>query len=679
MLRAALPYRRRLQFATASACLTGTTVAAAAYVVRANDNDVRPLSKETVRVGRQWSNSTQCSFGDDNSSTTALIPSLSPLLSIQQVTDDIAQYTSLVLPTLEALHRAARLFATAATMAVDYQCYSIQRQQPRSMLSQLYKWTFLTSNEKDMIVNEDRELKRHELENAIDRLEKDLERAQHDYVNGPSGSETKYNTTSLSDRTLAKRAQKEVMLEIARDLSDAQDALSSLHNEDDTQNAKNNIHCRNALRLLRLCRTNGGVYVKVGQHLANLDLLLPEEYIQTLSSLFDNAPVSSYQDVCEVIKEELGSSPDELFRDFSTEPLASASLAQVHTAICKETGRKLAIKVQHRGLRETSRGDLFAMTYVVKLAEKMFDDFNFGWICEELTPQLPKELNFVNEGKNAEAAAAHLKQTTLDCIVPKIVWDVTNHRVLTMEFEEGFRATDVTKIDEAGLLRRDVAKLISSVFNSMIFIDGFVHCDPHEANVLLRPHPHKKGKPQIVLVDHGLYKKLDAGFKLSYARLWKSIVVADIPGIESSCESLGVKKMYPLLAAMLTSRPFDEVVERSQTNSFDVSQGGGGGDKAVIRGYAQRYLSEIISMLDIVPRQMLLIFKMNDCLRHVDYALGSPANTLVVAGRYASRAVYESDQKQKRYFDRIKSWVSYLRVLLRINTYELWTRLTLSQ
>lgn len=90
---------------------------------------------------------------------------------------------------------------------------------------------------------------------------------------------------------------------------------------------------------------------------------------------------------------------------------------------------------------------------------------------------------------------------------------------------------------------REVAKLISSVFNAQIFGPGFVHCDPHEANVLLREHPLKKGKPQIVLVDHGLYKKLDEDFQESYARLWKGIVMADIPEIKSSCEQLGVHKM----------------------------------------------------------------------------------------------------------------------------------------
>ena len=127
---------------------------------------------------------------------------------------------------------------------------------------------------------------------------------------------------------------------------------------------------------------------------------------------------------------------------------------------------------------------------------------------------------------------------------------------------------------------------------------------------------------------------------------------------------------------MLTSRPFDEVVERSQSGSFDASTGNGGGDKHVIRGYAQRYIKEIIDMLDIVPRQMLLIFKMNDCLRHVDMALGSPANNLVVAGRYASARVYESDkQSGGGFISLLRSWMSYINVILRINMYEIGTRL----
>jgi aarF domain-containing kinase len=354
-------------------------------------------------------------------------------------------------------------------------------------------------------------------------------------------------------------------------------------------------------------------------------------------------------------------------------------LAQVHTATCKQSGKKLAIKIQHRGLRETSKGDLFALTAVVRIAERLFDEFNLGWICDEIAPNLPKELDFTNEGKNAEAASAHLQKSGLDCVVPRVLWRtttgqqfLTSERVLTMEFEVGFPATDVERIDSIGICRRETAKLISSVFNAQIFENGLVHCDPHQSNVLLREHPRKKGKPQIVLVDHGLYKRLDPSFQESYARLWTGIVMADISAIKGACERLGVDKMYPLLAAMLTSRPFDEVIERSRTRSLDAAPASGSGDKAVIKLYAQRYLREIIDMLDIVPRQMLLIFKMNDCLRHVDCALGSPANNLVVAGKYASKRVFHSDIREGSVLRLLKSWLSYAHVLIRINSYEMW-------
>merc|ERR1712086_934694 len=105
---------------------------------------------------------------------------------------------------------------------------------------------------------------------------------------------------------------------------------------------------------------------------------------------------------------------------------------------------------------------------------------------------------------------------------------------------------------------------------------------------------------------------------------------------------------------------------------------------AVIRGYAQKYLKDIIAMLDVVPRQMLLIFKMNDCLRHVDTALGSQVNNLVVAGKYASRRVFESDRRKHRQSNGgvlglLRVWLSYVRVLIRINSYELFSRLQIKQ
>jgi aarF domain-containing kinase len=148
-----------------------------------------------------------------------------------------------------------------------------------------------------------------------------------------------------------------------------------------------------------------------------------------------------------VILEELGDYPEHIFDSFEEEPIASASLAQVHIAREKLTGRKLAIKVQHRGLRETSKGDLLALESIVRVIDRVFDEFKWGWIVDEIAPNLPKELDFKHEGRNGERAEKHLKQSGLDCIVPKVHWDHTTERVLCMDFEHGYSVTNIEEID----------------------------------------------------------------------------------------------------------------------------------------------------------------------------------------------------------------------------------------
>ena len=493
----------------------------------------------------------------------------------------------------------------------------------------------------------------------------DLEREKR--IKGLEEAQVAY--TSPKDKILLSsgKTKEEIILEqrnavytAAEQLAEAEDMISEIGDP------KGLIHKKAATRLLKLCQKNGGSYIKVGQHLANLDYLIPNEYIVVLSTLFDASPKSSYEDVCAVIQEDLGMHPDELFDSFEKEPIASASLAQVHVAYEKESGRKLAIKVQHRGLRETSKGDILALVATVDMVGMMFKDFKFGWIAEEIAPQLPKELDFCNEGKNAERASVDMTKNGMACIIPKIRWNHTSERVLTMEFEEGFKATDLESIEKAGLKKSDVSKLISSVFNSQVFLSSFVHCDPHPANVLIRAN--KNGKPEMVLVDHGLYKQIDDEFRIRYANLWKSLMLADLRGIEESCKALGVDETYTLLAAILTSRPYDEIMERSKTGSlYGKVNTESKMDRAIIQGYAQQFLSDIIEILGTLPRQMLLLLKMNDCLRHIDYTLGSPTNTLVVAGKYASMAVLQDQMlNNPTVKGRFLAILDFMQVILRV-------------
>ena len=130
---------------------------------------------------------------------------------------------------------------------------------------------------------------------------------------------------------------------------------------------------------------------------------------------------------------------------------------------------------------------------------------------------------------------------------------------------------------------------------------------------------------------------------------------------------------------MLMSRPFDEVLERSKTKSFSAKKKiDDKSDAAMIRGYAQQYIGEIIKLLDKVPRQMLLLFKMNDCLRHIDHALGSNSTkNLVIAGKYAVRASYKDDNKignkykPRTFMSDFKKWLSFITVMSRIRLYEI--------
>ena len=159
-------------------------------------------------------------------------------------------------------------------------------------------------------------------------------------------------------------------------------------------------------------------------------------------------------------------------------------------------------------------------------------------------------------------------------------------------------------------------------------------------------------------------------------------MMADLKGIKEACHNLGVDRAYTLFAAMLTARPFDEIIERSKTGSFSAPNASPDSqvDKAVIRGYAKQFLKDIFDLLGILPPQMLLLLKMNDCLRHIDFALGSPTNTLVVAGKYASKAVYEDRLKnhQLSIVQKWKTWFAYVKVTFKIQIHDIGAWLYLS-
>ncbi|XP_074005259.1 aarF domain-containing protein kinase 1 isoform X7 [Numenius arquata] len=230
---------------------------------------------------------------------------------------------------------------------------------------------------------------------------------------------------------------------------------------------KSQVHLRSAERLRELCCANRGTFIKVGQHLGALDYLLPEEYTRTLKVLHSQAPQSTRQEIEQVIREDLGKEIKELFVSFEDTPLGAASLAQVHKAVLQD-GRTVAVKIQHPKVQAQSSKDILLMEVLLLVVKQIFPDFEFMWLVEEAKKNLPLELDFLNEGRNAEKVAHMLKNF------------------------------DFLKIS------RNLGKL----YSEMIFVNGFVHCDPHPGNVLVKKCP-ASGKAHIILLDHGLYQDVE--------------------------------------------------------------------------------------------------------------------------------------------------------------------------
>ena len=179
-------------------------------------------------------------------------------------------------------------------------------------------------------------------------------------------------------------------------------------------------------------------------------------------------------------------------------------------------------------------------------------------LVEEMSQSLPQELDFANEARNSERARANLRcDHRSDVNVPRIFWNATRKRVLTMERMDGCVANDVAALKRMGIDTRAVSSLLSQVFSEMIFLHGFVHADPHAGNVLVQRRSATDARPRLILLDHGLYRELTREFRLSYAHLWQSLIRGDREGIETYAQKMNAGDMYPLFASMLTRKTSD--------------------------------------------------------------------------------------------------------------------------
>jgi aarF domain-containing kinase len=278
---------------------------------------------------------------------------------------------------------------------------------------------------------------------------------------------------------------------------------------------------------------NQGLLIKTGQFLGTRPDVLPDAYVDVLAGLQDEVPPESFANIRTHVERELGRTLEEMFSEFSETPVASASLAQVHRAVLKD-GRVCAVKVQYPGIEHVVDIDLANMSFFISLLNKLDRSMDYRFVAEEMRKHIPLELDFINEGHNAERVAADFADVD-DVVVPKIYWDYTSRRVLTMEYMDGIKITDLAGLERIGVTTADVAKILVYAFAEMIVKFGFFHADPHPGNLMVLPGP------KLVLIDFGQAKNLEDSFREVLVRFTRTLLNGDNAAMGLAFRDLGFR------------------------------------------------------------------------------------------------------------------------------------------
>jgi ubiquinone biosynthesis protein len=295
----------------------------------------------------------------------------------------------------------------------------------------------------------------------------------------------------------------------------------------------------------------GPTYVKMGQIVSSRADVLPPDWELEMTKLQSNVPPFPYEDVQEIILEELKETPDELFATFNHQPLAAASTAQVHRATLHE-GQDVVVKVQRPHIQTEVKADLGNMLNASAVLERRAEwarDANLSGVLEEFGSNIIYELDYTGEAYNARRISRNMASIP-GVHIPETFPHYSTTRVLTMEFVKGVKITNSEAISAAGLDREALAEVTIRSLVKQLLIDGFFHADPHPGNVLVNLET-----GMVYYIDLGMVGELDLTQRLNLIQLLMVVKDRDTSGLAQVMMSL--------------SKPFKEVDERGYYRNFD--------------------------------------------------------------------------------------------------------------
>jgi len=259
-------------------------------------------------------------------------------------------------------------------------------------------------------------------------------------------------------------------------------------------------HVKNARRLARGFSTLRGVFIKVGQVLGVTGTFLPPAFGEALEELQDKVPPQPFSEIEGRLEEAFGPEPLARFGTFDREPLAAASLAQVHRATAPD-GRPLAVKVRYPNIEKLIESDLRVLRSILPVIQRLAPIARVERMLDQLEAMLSRETDYEHERGNIERMRGIFAERT-DVVIPTVVPELTQAGVLTMSFEEGVKISDQEGQRALGVDPEAVGKLLVECYFEMLLRHRVFHADPHPGNFLVR------AGPKLVVLDFGAVEEV---------------------------------------------------------------------------------------------------------------------------------------------------------------------------
>ena len=264
---------------------------------------------------------------------------------------------------------------------------------------------------------------------------------------------------------------------------------------------------KNSKRMLAGMLKLRGVYIKLGQVLSIMGGFLPSVYIKRLETLQDAVPPHSFAEIEQAFIQSLGAAPETFFRSIEREPVAAASLGQVHVAYL-EDGHKVAVKVLYPGIRDVVRIDMRVIKLMVRVYKWFVPVQNIEAVHSSLVDLLRRETDYLHEADCMRRMSANFAGDD-HILFPEVIDGVTTRDVLTMTFMEGIKITRLDAIRERGVDLHKIAERLVKSFYKQLFVDRFFHADPHPGNFLVQP-VEGSDDAKLVVLDFGAISEVDS-------------------------------------------------------------------------------------------------------------------------------------------------------------------------